>query len=85
VAGAIGFIGLVAPHLMRPLIGYDPARLMVPSALAGAALLLAADIAVRLVPSTSDIKVGVLTALIGVPFFLYLIVRERRALGGGVA
>jgi iron complex transport system permease protein len=85
VAGAIGFIGLVAPHLMRPLIGYDPARLMVPSALAGAALLLAADIAVRLIPSTSDIKVGVLTALIGVPFFLYLIVRERRALGGGLA
>jgi iron complex transport system permease protein len=85
VAGAIGFIGLVAPHLMRPLIGYDPARLMVPSALTGAALLLAADIAVRLIPSTSDIKVGVLTALIGVPFFLYLIVRERRALGGGLA
>jgi iron complex transport system permease protein len=85
VAGAIGFIGLVAPHLMRPLVGYDPARLLVPSALTGAALLLAADIAVRIIPSTSDIKVGVLTALIGVPFFLYLIVRERSALGGGVA
>ncbi|WP_347263538.1 iron ABC transporter permease [Nitrobacter sp.] len=85
VAGAIGFIGLVAPHLMRPLIGYDPSRLLVPSALTGAVLLLAADIAVRVIPSTSDIKVGVLTALIGVPFFLYLIVRERRALGGGVA
>lgn len=85
VAGAIGFIGLVAPHLMRPLIGYDPARLLGPSALTGAALLLAADIAVRVIPSTSDIKVGVLTALIGVPFFLYLIVRERRVLGGGAA
>ena len=85
VAGAIGFIGLVAPHLMRPLIGYDPGRLLVPSALTGAALLLAADIAVRIIPSTTDIKVGVLTALIGVPFFLYLIVRERRALSGGVA
>jgi iron complex transport system permease protein len=85
VAGTIGFIGLVAPHLMRPLIGYDPARLLVPSALTGAALLLAADIAVRLIPSSSDIKVGVLTSIIGVPFFLYLIVRERRALGGGVA
>lgn len=85
VAGAIGFIGLVAPHLMRPLIGYDPGRLLVPSALTGAALLLAADIAVRIIPSTSDVKVGVLTALIGVPFFLYLIVRERRALSGGVA
>jgi iron complex transport system permease protein len=85
VAGTIGFIGLVAPHLVRPLIGHDPARLLVPSALAGAALLLAADIAVRIIPSTSDIKVGVLTSIIGVPFFLYLIMRERRALGGGVA
>jgi len=85
VTGTIGFIGLVAPHLMRPLIGHDPGRLLVPSALAGSALLLAADIAVRIIPSTSDIKVGVLTSIIGVPFFLYLIVRERRALGGGVA
>jgi iron complex transport system permease protein len=84
VTGTIGFIGLIAPHLMRPLVGYDPARLLVPSALAGSALLLAADMAVRIIPSTSDIKVGVLTSLIGVPFFLYLIVRERRALGGGV-
>jgi iron complex transport system permease protein len=85
VSGTIGFIGLVAPHLMRPLIGHDPTRLLVPSALAGSALLLAADIAVRIIPSTSDIKVGVLTSIIGVPFFLYLILRERRALGGGVA
>jgi iron complex transport system permease protein len=85
VAGTIGFIGLVAPHLMRPLVGHDPARLLVPSALTGAALLLAADIAVRIIPSSSDIKVGVLTSIIGVPFFLYLILRERRALGGGVA
>ena len=84
VAGTIGFIGLVAPHLVRPVVGYDPARLLLPSALAGAALLLAADIAVRIIPSTSDIKVGVLTAIIGVPFFLYLIVRERRSLGGGI-
>lgn len=85
VSGTIGFIGLVAPHLVRPLIGHDPARVLLPSALAGAALLLAADIAVRLIPASTDIKVGVLTSIIGVPFFLYLIVRERRALGGGVA
>jgi iron complex transport system permease protein len=85
VTGTIGFIGLVAPHLMRPLIGHDPARLLVPSALTGAALLLAADIAVRIIPSSSDIKVGVLTSIIGVPFFIYLIMRERRALSGGVA
>ena len=85
VSGTIGFIGLVAPHLMRPLVGHDPGRLLIPSALTGSALLLAADIAVRIIPSTSDIKVGVLTSIIGVPFFLYLIMRERRALSGGVA
>ena len=84
VAGTIGFIGLMAPHLVRPLVGYDPARLLLPAALAGAGLLTAADIAVRIIPSTTDIKVGVLTALIGVPFFLYLIARERRRLGAGM-
>jgi iron complex transport system permease protein len=63
VAGAIGFIGLVAPHLVRPLMGHDATRVLLPSALAGAALLLASDIAVRLIPATTDIKVGVLTAL----------------------
>jgi len=81
VSGTIGFIGLVVPHLMRPLVGHDPGRLLAPSAFAGAALLLAADIAVRLIPSNSSIKVGVLTALIGVPFFLYLVFRERQKLG----
>jgi iron complex transport system permease protein len=85
VAGTIGFIGLVAPHLMRPLVGHDPARLLLPSALAGAALLTAADVAVRVIPSTTDVKVGVLTAIIGVPFFLWIILRERRSLAGGVA
>jgi iron complex transport system permease protein len=83
VSGTIGFIGLVAPHLVRPLVRHDPGRVLVPSALAGAALLLAADIAVRLIPTATDVKVGVLTAIIGVPFFLYLIVRDRRALAGG--
>lgn len=85
VTGTIAFIGLIAPHLMRPVFGYDPARLLVPSALSGAALLLASDIAVRMIPSATSIKVGVLTSIIGVPFFLYLILRERRALGGGMA
>ncbi len=85
VSGSIGFIGLVAPHLVRPLIGHDPGRLLVPSALAGACLLLASDIAVRLIPSAESLKVGVLTSIIGVPFFLYLILRERRSLGGGAA
>src|SRR5215208_2875953 len=73
VAGSIGFIGLVAPHLVRRSTGYDPARVMLPAALAGAALLIAADIAVRSVPSANELKVGVVTALIGVPFFLAMI------------
>ena len=82
VAGTIGFIGLVAPHLMRPFVRYDPGRLLVPAALAGSALLLAADIAVRVIPSNGEIKVGVLTALIGAPFFIALILRRRHDLSG---
>ncbi|MGL5446436.1 MAG: FecCD family ABC transporter permease [Rhabdaerophilum sp.] len=84
VAGTIAFIGLIAPHLMRPLVRHDPARLLLPAALTGSALLLAADIAVRLIPASSDIKVGVLTSIIGVPFFLFLIVKQRKSLAGGI-
>lgn len=80
VAGAISFVGLVAPHLVRRFYGSDPARVLLPSALAGAALLIAADIVVRLIPAVIEIKIGVVTALIGVPFFLAMIFRERRAL-----
>ena len=82
VAGTIAFVGLVAPHLVRPLVRFDPGRLVVPAALSGAALLTAADIAVRLIPSNGEIKVGVLTALIGAPFFIVLIMRRRYDLSG---
>jgi iron complex transport system permease protein len=82
VAGSIGFVGLVAPHMVRPFVGYDPGRLMVPAALSGAALLTAADIVVRLIPSQEEIKVGVVTAIIGAPFFIYLIMRRRYDLSG---
>ena len=83
VAGSIGFVGLVAPHLMRPFVRHDPGRLMVPAALSGAALLLAADIAVRLIPTQGgEIKVGVFTALIGAPFFIALIIARRHQLTG---
>lgn len=78
VTGTIGFIGLVAPHLVRASVGHDPARTLLPAALAGASLLLAADIGVRLIPSQNELKVGVLTALIGVPFFLWIVWRSRR-------
>jgi iron complex transport system permease protein len=82
VAGSIGFVGLVAPHLMRPFVKYDPGRLLVPATLSGAALLLAADIVVRLIPSQGEIRVGVVTALIGAPFFIGLIMRRRHELTG---
>jgi iron complex transport system permease protein len=80
VAGAIGFVGLVVPHLLRPLTGYRPARLLPASALGGAVLTLAADIAVRLVSHHNEIKLGVVTALVGAPFFLWLVLAERRRL-----
>lgn len=84
VCGTIGFVGLVAPHLVRPFVRHDPGRLLLPASLAGAALLLAADVAVRLIPSQGEIKVGVLTALIGAPFFIVLVFRRRRELSGAV-
>lgn len=79
VAGAIGFVGLVVPHLLRPLVGARPGRLLAASALGGAAMLLAADIAVRLIAPGRDLKLGVVTALIGAPLFLHLIYKTRRA------
>lgn len=79
VTGVIGFVGLVVPHVVRPLVGHQPGRLLLPSALAGAALLLAADILVRLPTSGPEPKLGVVTSLIGAPFFLWLILRTRRA------
>jgi iron complex transport system permease protein len=79
VAGVIGFVGLVTPHLVRPLVGHDPARVHIPAMLAGADLLLAADCAARLIPTDREIHIGVLTAMIGVPFFVWLVVRRRRA------
>ncbi len=76
--GMIGFIGLVVPHLLRPYVAHEPGRLLAASALGGACVLLAADIGVRIIPTDSPLKVGVLTALVGAPFFLHLIVRSRR-------
>ncbi len=77
VVGAIGFIGLVAPHLVRPLVGHRPGAALVPAALAGAALLTAADIATRLIRLDSPIYLGVFTALVGAPFFLWLVLHMR--------
>lgn len=77
VAGAIGFVGLVVPHILRPFVGGRPSRLLWASSLGGAAMVLAADIAVRVVAPDQDLKLGVLTAIVGAPFFLHLIWRMR--------
>ncbi|MQP64894.1 iron chelate uptake ABC transporter family permease subunit [Niveispirillum sp. SYP-B3756] len=77
VTGAIGFIGLVVPHLLRRVTGHQPSRLLWPSALAGACLLLAADLLVRLLPTNDELKLGVVSGLIGAPFFFHLLLRTR--------
>ena len=78
VTGVIGFVGLVVPHLLRRLVGARPGALLLPSGLAGAAVILAADIAVRLTPSAAEVKLGVATAILGGPFFLALLINLRR-------
>ena len=78
VSGAIGFVGLVVPHLVRPFTDRRPSSLLIPSALGGAALLAAADALVRSVPTLEEPRLGVVTALIGVPIFLHQLVRARR-------
>jgi iron complex transport system permease protein len=78
VSGAIGFIGLVAPHLVRPFVGYAPRRVLLPATLAGALLLLCADIAARLVHTNPELRLGVFTSLLGTPFFFWLVVRIRK-------
>lgn len=76
--GAVGFVGLVVPHLLRPFVGHDPSRLLLPSTLAGALLVLAADMTVRLLPGGQELRLGVVTAFVGAPFFLYLVIATRR-------
>lgn len=80
VAGAVGFVGLVVPHLLRPLVGGRPSALLPAAALGGAAVVLAADIATRVIAPDRDLKLGVLTAIVGAPFFFRLIWRMRRGL-----
>jgi iron complex transport system permease protein len=78
VAGAISFVGLVAPHLVRPFVGHVPSRTLIPSAIAGAAIVTLADIATRLIRLGPEIKLGALISLVGAPFFLWLVLHLRR-------
>jgi iron complex transport system permease protein len=81
VAGIIGFVGLIVPHLVRPLTDRRPSSLLLPSALAGALLLLAADVLCRLLPlAGGELRLGIALSLIGAPFFMVLLLRMRRGL-----
>jgi iron complex transport system permease protein len=80
VAGVVGFIGLIAPHIVRLAVGPDHRRLMPASAMAGAILVLGADLGARTIASPAELPLGVLTAIIGTPVFLFLIDRSRRSL-----
>ena len=80
VAGIIGFVGLVVPHLVRPFTDRRPSRLILPSALAGALLVLVADSLVRVLPLVTELRLGIALSLLGAPFFLWLLLRLRRGL-----
>ncbi len=80
VAGIIGFVGLIVPHLVRPLTDRRPSSLLVPSALAGALLVLVADSLCRMLPLVTELRLGIALSLVGAPFFLWLLLRMRRGL-----
>jgi iron complex transport system permease protein len=79
ISGIIGFVGLIVPHLVRPMVASVPSRVLLPSAILGAILTLAADILVRLIWVGNELKIGVIMAIIGAPFFLYLLLSMRGA------
>lgn len=78
VSGMIGFVGLVVPHIIRMIIGPEHKRLLMASALAGAALLVLADLMSRTIVAPIEIPIGIITGMVGAPFFLYLLLREKR-------
>jgi iron complex transport system permease protein len=78
VVGSVSFIGLAAPHLVRPFVGYQPSRTLLPSTLLGATLLLLSDIGTRVIHTNTELRLGVITSLIGAPFFFWLVMRLRK-------
>jgi len=80
IAGVIGFVGLIVPHLVRPLVGYRPSALMLPSALAGALLVVVADMVIRLLPVVSEVRLGIMMSVLGAPFFILLLAKMRKEL-----
>ncbi len=80
IAGVIGFVGLMVPHLIRPFTGHRPSALLLPSALGGSLLVVLADTVVRALPSASEVRLGVMMSVLGAPFFLALLLKMRREL-----
>ena len=78
VSGSIGFIGLIVPHIIRPFTDRSPSAILWPSAIGGALLLTLSDLGVRMIPATNELKLGVVTAFLGIPVFLVHLLRERR-------
>ncbi len=77
IAGAIGFVGIVAPHLVRPWVNHDPARALAPSALLAGFMLVVADLGVRVAPTDTELRLGVVAALMGAPVFVWIAARRR--------
>ena len=77
LAGVIGFVGIVAPHIVRPMVSHDPARSLLPSALLAGLILVLADIGVRLMPTAAELKLGVVAALVGAPAFVWIAMQRR--------
>ena len=78
VSGVVGFVGLIVPHLIRSFYGEQPSRILVPSALGGAILMLTADSLVRVIPGPGEMRLGIAMAVLGAPFFLLLLLRYRK-------
>ena len=76
IAGAIGFVGIVAPHVIRPFVRHDPARALIPSALLAGIFLVLADIGVRIAPTQTELKLGVVAAIIGAPAFIFIAMKQ---------
>jgi len=78
LAGAIGFVGIIAPHIIRPWVGHDPSRILLPSAFAGAVMLVIADILIRILPTHTELRLGIALALVGAPLFALIASKHRR-------
>ncbi len=81
VSGVVGFVGLIVPHVMRSYFGERPSGILLPSAMGGAILTLVADSITRLMPGPSEIRLGIVMAILGAPFFIAILMRQRRGFG----